>query len=178
MLLFVLARSRWRWVLAVERQDIAAKIARNALELALSQLVEKLGVCGVCERIFAVAGRPTSIEVGVAERDLSRRDAQERGPIPHRRVPEAAHEHLLRFGSRRFERERLQRADLRHDAIDDGDEACEPSRFRVVAAVVALEIASAVAEDERALLHGRHQRLDLFSLVAPGCFSESRNDLA
>src|SRR5262249_44081231 len=150
--LFVFARSRWRWVLAVERQDIAAKIAWNALELTLGQLVEKLGVCGVCERVFAVAGRPTRIEVGVATLNLSRRDAHERGPIPHRCVLEAAREHLLRFGGRRLERERLQRADFRHDAIDDGDKACEQSRFCVVAAVVSLEITSAVAEDERALL--------------------------
>src|SRR5262245_54683385 len=98
-------------------------------------------------------GRLSSIEVGIAECNLTRCDPIDRRPIAGRRTLETANEQVLRFGCWRLERQRLQRANLGDETIDGPEQACEEPGLCVVTAVVAFKVSSPVVEYKRALLH-------------------------
>src|SRR6476659_4362169 len=95
-------------MLAVERQHISAQGWGDRCEFPGRELLQQFSIGFVRQRIFAMPGRLAGIEVRVLEFDATRGDSLEGGSIPQGRRLEAADEHILRFGCRGLERQRLQ----------------------------------------------------------------------
>ena len=142
--------------------------------LLIRQALEQLPVSLIGQRVIAKAARLPGIEVGVADLELPVFQVVDLGAEPRGRIAEAVREELRGFRRRRFERERLERADLGKDPIEHAEESREETRTLIVAAVVLLEGRARIRKHERAAIDRRRELDDLVVLVPPRGFGQRR----
>src|SRR3954468_9120566 len=131
--LFLVGVAVWRR--GVERIDVVAQIVRHVGETVAGQAVEQLGVRLVRQGVLPVGARLAGVEVGVRQVQAAAAERVERRLVALAGPLEALEKQRLSLFRRRLELQRLERADLRQQPIEEGQEAREQSGLLVVGAV-------------------------------------------